>query len=517
MKVFDAAAARNLDRRSIEEALIPGAVLMDRAGSVAAVHILEFIKTLHPVHQKRFVCLAGKGNNGGDAYVVASRLSAARPDMKVEIWSACPLSELKGDAAYHAAQVPGTLEVSFKKTLSKNDFLPGDIIIDGLLGTGLNGPVKEPYDVWIDAVNASGMPVVSLDIASGINSDDGSANGTAIHADMTVTMGVPKRGLVLGKGREYSGPLRFADIGIPKQYMNEEAFSDFEIVFEEDVRPFFTRLAPDSHKNSLGRVLVVGGSEKYHGAPFLSASAALKSGAGLVIAAVPKNIADYSHNYLSLISIGLPVSNTSGCLCGKSLPELEKHSENSDCIVCGPGLGTENLSLEIIEFFQTCQCPVIFDADALNLIAANPSILKAGGRRILTPHPGEMQRLMKGFELEKLAASSRIDQAKALAEKTGSVVVLKGNKTVTASPDGRVCVNSSGNPALATAGSGDVLAGICGAFCASGADDIMLPVIAAVFVHGSTAEYAGYGIRGLTADELIPAIPNAMRRISPFA
>ncbi|MDD5697459.1 MAG: NAD(P)H-hydrate dehydratase [Victivallaceae bacterium] len=515
MKAVTVEQMRGLDRRAIKEAGIPSFVLMERAGFAAGEEIIRFIDDrIYFNHVKRFVILAGKGNNGGDAYA-AARYLYENTDIEIIIYAVCKPEELGDDSCRQARMIIGNVDYLVKEQLTDNDFRKGDVIIDGLLGTGITGALKKPYDNWIKTVNLSLLPVISLDIPSGLDGNDGHFPGDCIRADLTVTMALPKRGLVTGDGPEYCGLLRCVDIGIPKAY-NAEIESDLDVCFSDDAEKFLPRLAPDSHKNSVGSVLIIGGSREYFGAPFLAAAAAQRAGAGMVRVAVPEGIEKIPEASLSLI-VSRVKNNGRGYFGPESLKELKPLIDKSDLIVVGPGIGTERDTFLFIQKILKIDQPLVIDADALNIIAESPEIYRRKDSNILTPHPGEMRRLLKAFDLECLNDRSRPEKAAALAGRLDSIVVLKGLRTVTAAPDGQVTVNSSGCPALATAGSGDGLSGIIAAFNAKKREDYYASTAAAVFVHGLTGEISPFGDRGFIADDIIGLIPEAMLKISAFA
>jgi len=503
---------RELDRITIESG-IPGEALMERAGTGAGEFILEFLSSLHASHARRFVMLAGKGNNGGDAYVVARFLSR-KTSIPVKIFSTCGIDELSGDAKANAEKLPGGISFEACGELKPSDFSDGDIIIDGLLGTGISGPLRKPFGQWIGTVNSLGNPVISLDIPSGLNGDNGSIADAAVKADLTITIGMPKTGLFVGQGPATCGRLRLVDIGIPGRFI-EKISSDINSIFESDVRKFLGRIDMNSHKGSRGHVFVLGGSWKYGGAPFLAGEAALRSGSGLVTVAVPESLPPARH-MLSLIVRKIP-DKGSGFFSADPFPLVSKLISASDSAVVGPGISDESSVRDLVQLLSAVEKPIVFDADALNIISKNPEIIvKRIYPSVLTPHPKEMKRLLKGFGLEKLINAERLAQATALADKTHSTVVLKGHRTIVAARGRKPYVNSSGSPALATAGSGDVLSGMIASFIAQGISSFEASMCA-VFIHGLAGEEGSFGIRGLTADDLPGIIPGTMKRISPFA
>ncbi len=511
MKIVSATEMRELDKRTIESG-ISGNILMERAGAGAVEHILDYTFALPQEHVKRFVLLAGKGNNGGDAYVCA-RLLEEQTDLEVVIYSVCHKSELKGEAAVSAEQLSDSVPVIFKEELDVTDFKRGDIIIDGLLGTGISGPLKAPYEQWINCVNNSNRPVISLDIPSGLNGTSGMFTTAAIIADLTITIGLPKHGLYLESGPEYCGQLRLVDIGIPEEFLNAIP-EGFTMPFADSMAPKLGRIPAVSHKNSRGKLLVIGGSSQYAGAPFLAARSAMRSGAGYVKLAVPQTIAGI-YKTPSLVTVSMPEGDA-GSFGRESISELEEIINNSDAVVIGPGLGNARSLVPFMEYICSRPLPIVFDADALNQIALLPDIYQGKDSNILTPHPGEMKRLLEGFDLEEQAFNSRTEQAQALAEATDSTIVLKGHRTVICSPDGRLSINSTGGPALSVAGTGDCLSGVIGAFAAQGMDPFEAAEIG-VFLHGLAGEMSPYGMRGMIPEDLIELIPQAMQAISPFA
>jgi len=515
MKAISVEQMRELDRRSIEEAKIPGFVLMERAGFACGETIIEFIEDrIHLNHVKRFVILAGKGNNGGDAYVVA-RYLYENTDIDIIIYSICDIEKLSEDSNNNAGLIIEDVDYFIKKKITENDFCEGDIIIDGLLGTGISGSLKKPYDLWIKTVNSTFLTVISLDVPSGMNADNGTFKDDCIMADMTITIALPKRGLVQNRGPEYCGLLRCVDIGIPQEYIDETE-SDFEIYFKSDAKKSLSRLAMKSYKNSLGSVLVIGGSKEYYGAPFLAALSTQRSGAGMVRVAVPESIAIIPDTALSLIVAKINDAGK-GYFGMESLKDLKPLIDKSDIIILGPGIGTQRDTFLFVREILKTPKPVIIDADALNIIAESPEIYHRNDSNILTPHPGEMQKLLEAFELESFNDKTREEKAEALAECLDATIVFKGSRTVIASPDGQITVNSSGCPALATAGSGDSLTGIIAALNATAHEDYYHATAAAVFIHGMTGEISPFGNRGFIADDIQTLIPEAMLRISPFA
>lgn len=517
MKIVNSAQMQALEQLAIKEHDISAYKLMENAGIGAAQEILNFINCLAPEHAKRVVFLAGKGNNGGDAYATARFLSQNFAG-EIVIYSTCKVSELNGDAAVHAKKTPDQIKIINKGDLNKNDFLSGDIIVDGLLGTGIKGAVRPPYNQWIAMVNNAELPVVALDLPSGLNADTGEEEGESILADLTLTMGLPKKGLFCNHGIVRSGRIRIVDIGLPPHLEGVINFGENEEEVETVVNAakILKRLPVDCHKNSRGSILVIASSRTYSGSALLAAESALRAGSGLVRLAVPENVV-LTGNYPQALIVKRVKDNGYGFFSQQSIVELMDLVECSDAIVLGPGIGQDHGLIPCLNFLCNLDKPMVIDADALNIISQVPEMLKGKESNILTPHPGEMKRLMNAFELNEYMNHPRELQAKLLAEATDCTIVLKGHRTVTASPDGRIRINITGGQMLATAGSGDCLSGIIGALLAGDEADYFEIAAGGVYLHGVAGELSNYGNRGMIADDLPLFLPAAMKQISPFA
>lgn len=508
MKSYSAARMRALDRRTIEEYGIPGTTLMENAGTALTRAVLRFSAGFD---SPEFVILAGKGNNGGDAFVTARQLhQSGRP---VHLFMTARPDELTGDAAEMFEAMPQALKNGARFEFSADDIPEQAVIIDGLLGTGIRGEVREPSASWIRLVNASNAPVIAIDIPSGLNADNGTA---ALHitADLTVTMAGVKTGMLVEQGPAASGRIEIARIGIPDDYL-EETGDGFPVFSLSDARKMLHREPFDTFKNRRGHLAVIGGSRNYAHAPFLSAEAALRTGSGLVSLLLPETAEIHCIVRKALILRRLPV-NGAPAFNAVSLPELEPELENKTALAVGPGMMDRPESVPFLYKLILTNLPLVLDADALNLIAQNPALLESHGESvILTPHPGEMRRLQTAFGLD--GQKTRIEQALDLAIRTGCTVILKGCRSVVASPDGSYSLNLSGCPALATAGSGDTLTGICGSFLAQGYSAYDAARLGA-YVHGLAGELLSpCGSRGVIADDLASAAARAIHRILPTA
>jgi len=515
MKVVSVAVMRDLDRRTIESGT-PGFVLMDRAGTGAAEEILLFVRTnLGERHRRRFVVVAGKGNNGGDGWVVARRLHEAGE--RVRMVAVCPPSDLNGDALEHARLAPADLEVSVADEPPAGLLAPGDVLVDALLGTGVSGVLRPPFDAFVAWMNESRLPVMSLDVPSGLNADTGEPAGDAVIADLTLTMGLPKAGLLTPRGLRHCGELRVIDIGIPPAFV-AEAPAAGDAITARDITPLLDRRASDAHKGVFGHVLVVGGSRLYPGAPILAGAAAARSGAGLVTVVVPEWTRPLiPHRPHALIVQGLPTGDT-GLFDRPDVSRLRELLNKKQAVLVGPGVGPAAGIVRILEEVLQTNAPLVVDADALRIVPAVAALMRkrAPIPAVLTPHPGEMRAILEGLGAPGLLSAERAEQACFAARECGAVVVLKGRGTVVAAPDGRTAINTTGNNGLASGGSGDVLAGLTAGLLAQGYGAFDAARIA-VYVHGRCAELAGCGRRALIADDLIEVLGAAWKDVTPFA
>lgn len=503
-----AAQMRDFDRLTISRTGTPGLTLMHRAGHHVAAAAAELIRQ---GNLEQVTVLAGRGNNGGDALIAAAELERRRI-CPVRLHLCGRLDDLHGDAAAAAAELPEPLRAGLGQPPGPDALTARTLVVDGLLGTGSRGEPRQPLADWIRLVAASGCPVLAIDIPSGLDADTGHA-GLCLSADLTVTFALPKTGMLSGAGPQHCGRLKVADIGFPAELQQGPA-DGIACFSQREGAALFSREAFTTFKNRRGRVTVIGGSILYPHAPFLSAEAALRAGAGLAAVLVPQH-----SNPLCSVARALIVRRLAGAgfLGREALPQIAAETAASQALACGPGLGQQPESLPILEYLLQTDLPLVLDADALNLLATSPALLP-GSRRaplLLTPHPGEMRRLQQAFSLNP--EEPPIAQARRLAAATGCHVILKGCRSISAAPDGAYFVNLSGAPALATAGSGDLLTGIAAALLANGHPPLQAAA-AAAFLHGMAGEIlAPLGSRGFIADDLLAALPAALHQISPLA
>ncbi len=512
-----AAAPREMnaiDRISIEKFGIPGIVLMENAALKVAD---EACRMLGDVAGKSVLVIAGKGNNGGDAFAAARHLFQRKA--QVMVFLSCNPDDIGGDARinYTILQKLGIpVEVVADEAdlqQLRHELAKCNLVIDGLFGTGFRGEVAGISASVIRAVNDSAARVLSIDIPSGVDGETGRASSACIKADTTVTFGLPKTGLLVHPGCEYAGRLLVADIGLPEAAVNEVAISRC-LSEAGEIRALLPGRKTDSNKGSYGKVLIVAGSKGMTGAASLAATACLRSGAGLVYLAGPASLVPV-FSTLVAEAVVIPMEDGGkGVLSAECIEEIKKRIDSVDAVAVGPGLTVCNDTLRVVEeIIGTASVPVVIDADGLNSISRDINMLKKlKAPAVITPHPGEMARLT-GKTIDEIQGD-RINTAADFAAKWNVTVVLKGARTITAAPDGRVFINPTGNSGLATAGTGDVLAGIIAGLLAQGLETVDA-ARAGVYVHGLAGDIAARekGEHGVIARDVAATVPCAIRSL----
>ena len=510
MYLVTAEQMRQADRMTIQELGIPEMVLMENAGKA----VTDFLKeTFADLLQKAVTIVAGAGNNGGDALVAARYLHQMGVPVKVFIHADREMSPSAKQNYEIFSRLPVKiywLDSENSMHLLKVTVNYSDIFIDGLLGTGVNREVTGRAEQIIDIANRRSCVKVAIDVPSGLNSDTGEIWGRCLKADYTVALAQPKRGHMLNKGMKYCGQVVVKEIGIPDE-IYEKLNLNCQIIDENCLKFCKEPRNRSSHKGSFGHLLAVGGSMGMSGAVTLTAQAALRSGVGLVSCAVPEAVQLHvAVNVPEAMVQPLPEGNRFSMA---SVEPLQEMLRSKRAVVAGPGMGSSEATGAIIrEILQNDRCPVVIDADGLN--TAEQWLEQAGQAQmpvILTPHPGEMARL-SGLETGYIQ-SNRLAVAQEFAEKKHVWLVLKGANTIIAAPDGRLYMNVMDSPALAVAGSGDVLAGMIGAFLAQG-----LPpeeaCCAAVYAHGLAGRHVAETIGEVSskASDIIQSIPMILTR-----
>ncbi len=512
MIVLSADQSRELDRLSQSKYGVDSYALMTRAGEAVARRLVErFPAVIH----SGVLAVCGKGNNGGDAMVAARRLAEGGVPVRVALlgWGA----DLKGDAARAhddllgaggvivQAPDPSDLEAAFGQS-------PG-AIVDGIFGIGLNAPVRGVARAAIERINAAGVPTVAVDIASGVDSDSGAIMGTAVRAALTVTFGYAKFGHVSFPGAALCGELAIEEIGFAPEAIGDLAPRGL-FYQAGDARPMLVPRAVNAHKGNFGHPIIIAGSRGKSGAAILASRAALRSGAGLVTAAIPEPLQPIVAAAQAELMTE-PVAERDGHFAGAAAISTLAHLlEGKSAIVFGPGVGLSADTRELLEWLLRKGVspvrPMLLDADALNALAeiGAARAAAAAGPLVMTPHPGEMARLLGTSAAEVNA--NRIGAARRLAELTGASVLLKGARSIVASSSGEVIVNSSGNPGMATPGMGDALSGIVGALIAAGNPPFAALALGA-FIHGYAADRVAQRMGGVgyIAGDLIDELPAA--------
>jgi len=482
----DASAMRATDRWAMQERGIASLELMERAGE-GLVRVIASVSALGPV---AIVC--GTGNNGGDGLVAARMLRAMGREVRVGLLS----DRLSGDPAVNLERLEGGAEPFSAGLLGG-----AAVIVDAVLGTGFEGTPRQPALGAIDAINAAGAPVVAADVPSGVDASSGEVDGHAVLASATATFAHAKPGLWIEPGKTHAGAVHVIDIGIPE---GAPGIPDVWLIGEVLAQiPLRTRNAT---KFDSGHVLICGGSPGLTGAPCLAARAAMRAGAGYVTACVPRELmATVEARLLEVMTTGLPDHGGADVV-------LEK-AQRGGALVVGPGMGRTAHAEELArDLAQRAEVALVLDADGLNAHAGRlEDLADRSSPTVLTPHEGELARLLVVDSCD--IRTRRLHHAREAARRSGGIVVLKGDDTLVAEPGGRVAVNRGATPALATAGTGDVLSGVTAAMLAK-AMDPFTAVCAAVALHSRAGRLAAerIGIEGLIASDVVAALPEARGR-----
>lgn len=506
MKVATVSDIIRLDEKAANKYGISRLLLMENA----AMAIRDVIEIEFGIKGTNILVLAGPGNNGGDGLAAARLIHSYGGDIEVSIFN--PTEKFRGEAKinFDIARNIG-IPIHRVKNIEelRGKLENADLIIDALFGTGLNRELTGIYKEAIDEINRSYVPVVSVDIPSGVNGDNGKIMGTAVYADYTVTFGLPKPGHFLYPGADYVGKLYLSHISYPRELIDDE-----NLYIEINKPVLIPPRYRDTHKGDYGRCIFIAGSRKYMGAPFLASYSFLLSGGGMSYLATVESISGYIAQKGCEI-IMYPLNETSeGYISRENIEKLLREIDNMDFVVIGPGLGLSKDTEDIVTgILKNIEKPVLVDGDGLTILSKHMSLLdRMENQIVLTPHPGEMSRLT-GIEINKIK-QNRLDVVRKFSEKHSVYTVLKGANTLIGYPDGRIFINTSGNPGMATAGSGDVLAGIIPALYCQGMD-IGDAVRTGVFIHGLAGDIAAlrYEEEGVTASRIMRNIHKALRFI----
>ena len=527
MRVLTTSQMRDADRRTIDEIGIPSAVLMENAGR-QVVSAME--RHLPGLGDLRVAVVCGKGNNGGDGFVVARALEAS--GVETGVYLLVPASEIEGDARANLSAL-GAVGVSVVDVAEPDTWaahLPEigayDVVVDALFGTGLTRPLEGHWRTVVSDLNASGVPIVSVDLPSGLSADTARLIGETIDATLTVTLAAPKLPLLVPPAANQAGDVVVADIGIPDAVLGAVEGPRLAIITREWARDVIVPRSDDLHKGDCGRVLIVAGSTGKTGAAYLAALGALRSGAGLVTVATPRASQSVVSTLMSeYMTLGLD-DTADGMVSAEAVETVL--AERCDVLAVGPGLGQgPGVRAFVRTLVERARVPLVLDADGLNAFVDDAVGLSGrdGCDVIVTPHPGEMARLV-GATVDHVQ-THRVEVARELATTRALYVVLKGARTVVATPDGAVLINMTGNPGMATGGTGDVLTGVVAAWvaqlldaeaaCALGvclhglAGDLAAAEQGEVaLIASDLADHLGSAVLSLTADDadVLPAPPS---------
>lgn len=515
MRAVTAEEMAEMDRTAIEVVGIPGIVLMENAGRGATEVMNRYFPELGG---KRVAVLAGGGNNGGDGFVIARHLW--QQSVELSVYCLKKRKSYQGDAKINLA-ITEKLGVPVKE-YTDSESLPGlkeeltkaDLLVDAILGTGLTDSVRGFYREVIDMVNQLGGPVLAVDLPSGLSATSGLPLGTCIQATVTATFGLPKVGQLVTPGCTFVGHLEIVDIGLPRSVT--EAPEPPRMWLEaDDLAGMIHPRSAASHKGSFGHVLVVGGSVGKTGAGALAGLGAARAGAGLVTVAVPTSLHGIMEVKLTEVMTEPLAETADQTVALEALPRLRKLLEDKQALALGPGISVhEETAQVVLKLVESSPCPIVVDADGVNGLVDNLDVLaRARAPVILTPHPGEMGRLLKRSAAE--VQNERLDLTQTFSQEYGVTLVLKGARTLISSSEGRLAINSTGNPGLASGGTGDVLTGLIAGFVAQGLSPFDASCMG-VYCHGKAADRLArrWGEQGMLAMDLLPEIPVVLKSLA---
>jgi NAD(P)H-hydrate epimerase len=526
MKILTASEMAEVDRRATADYGMPSIVLMENAGRSVAQAILE---ARPDVVSGKLLIVCGKGNNGGDGMVAARHLEAA--GARPEIVLVGDPAQLSGDAraSWRAIRKMGlpvhVLAEARGRAARLRKLERADVLVDALFGTGLTRPLGRPLGPVVDWINGSGAFVVAVDLPSGVRADSGEDPRLAVRADLTVTFAALKPALVLPPACGRAGRVVVATIGAPRALV-ESPEHRMELVDAGAARRMLPPRPLGSHKGDFGNVQVVAGSRGKSGAALMTGLAALRAGAGLVTVWLPERLHGEVVGKVPELMTGLLPETEAGSADAAGAEKVLAALEGADAVAIGPGLTVEPSTRRLVRHLvRASPVPVVLDADGINAFAGDAAALANDARQpiVITPHPGEMARLV-GTTVAAVERD-RVATARDFAQTRRVFTILKGYRTIVASPGGRVLVNSTGNPGMATAGSGDVLTGIVARFAAvwrrrsRGRDPESLAdaLAAAVYLHGLAGDLAASdkGMESMIATDLLPHLPEAFKATAP--
>ena len=512
MKLVTTQEMKEIDKLAMEKYGVSGLLLMDAAAKQVADAVVDELEKVYLEKNRgesaqnpcKVVVLCGGGNNGGDGFGAARWLHSYGNVVKVFlIGSTC--DKISGDAASELAMLKAA-GVVVRELAKEEDWFAvelaierADIVVDAILGTGFSGELRPAARRACQLINQLAQRIVAVDVPTGVNSDNGATCEDAVKANVTVTMELPKVGLLLHPGKRLCGTVLVAGIGMPPKLLEEYPSHKYQIT-DAMVRSLLPIRAEDAHKGDAGRVVVCAGSPGFTGAAALTSSAAVKAGAGLVSLLTPLSSREVLAVKLTEVMVHGLLERMPGVLGSAAANDVLERANKGDVLAIGPGLGISDSTQQTVrDILAKCEVPVVIDADAITALKEHTDILsKMTAPKVLTPHAGEMARLT-GLAVEEINRD-RISIAQKYAKEWQAVVVLKGAPTVVACPDGTVYVNSTGSKALATGGSGDVLTGIIAGLAAQGIS-LSEAAVCGVYLHGSAGSLACKNV-GLAAGEI---------------
>jgi NAD(P)H-hydrate epimerase len=502
MRIITADQAAELDQKAMHDHGISGIELMGSAGQAIADEAREMVAE---IHDPKIIIICGKGNNGGDGFAAAACLDG----FNVYIYSLIEAKQIVGDAAhFHENCIQKSIDIYY--AVDPPEDLSCDLIIDAVLGTGCKGDLKEKISVWTQWMNSHFCPVLAVDCPTGVDGSRGSASENSVQADNTITMGYPKLGLCIKHGKEYSGEIKSVDIGFPDIVgeLSGLHWSQFEAA---SISKMLSKVESDTYKHRQGKVLVVAGSKGMTGAAVLSTFGALRSGAGVTVTCAPESIEEiYEKTIIEGMTIGCQ-DDGNGFFIPESYKSIEEKFDWCDAIVIGPGIGRSAQTSQLLEnVILAASKPLVIDADGLRVFHGNRELFNdIKVPFIITPHEGEFCKLL-GIDLNQFN-DDYPDNIEQFMSGFPSALILKNAPTISFYQNSAI-VNPSGNPGMATAGMGDVLAGMLGTFLAQGMD-VFQAAQAGVFIHGLAADRKvdEKGIRGLIASDVLEELPKVMR------
>ncbi len=509
MYLVTSESMRAVDREAIDKHNIPSLDLMEKAGQGIAERLLSH-NIIDPSGDNKVAVICGKGNNGGDGFVVARYLHEA--GINVCLFFIGPVNVLSKDASVnHNRSVKcGVPLTEIKKIADLDDIRNCSHIIDALFGTGFKGSPRDLSAEVIEFINEQKAAVIAIDMPSGLNADKGIHQGAVIRADYTFALALPKYGLFLSPGRELAGVVDIVPIGIPDEVMKMQKLSH-TLITADMVSSKLPERDPQAHKGDFGKLLLISGSTGMTGAACLSASSALRTGCGIVRVGCPQGVQPVLAVKLTeAMTQPLPDISKKGVLALRSLGEIRKLSNEHDAIAIGPGLGLHHETQELVRRFITKnEKPIVIDADALTALSGDMNaLIESKAPIVLTPHSGEFQRLTGETVPDDI--QDRFKIALDFAKNYNVTLLLKGSPTIIACPNGNCYLNPTGNHGMATAGSGDVLTGIIGSLLAQGmtAQDA---AICGAFIHGTAGDIAADALtpRAMIAGDMIDSLPEA--------